>query len=93
MSRPKPVPTRPTWTKWSPRLTPTIRERNCPPVSVQAPMTTSWPARHLALVQVSLRPDRYGRVGLLGDDPLQRTAAGREQDGIAARVEVLDVAQ
>ena len=32
-------------------------------------------------------------VGLLGDDPLQRQLAGREQDGFAARVEVLDVAQ
>ena len=92
-SRPNPVPTRPTWMKWSPRLTPTIRERNCPPVSVQAPMTNSWPPRHLALVQVSLRPDRYGASACLETIPSSDMPAGRKKDGFAARVEVLDVAQ
>ena len=62
-------------------------------VVVQPPMTTSCPARHLALVQVSASAGAIGRVGLLRDDPLERQLAGGEQDGIAAGLEMLDVAQ
>ena len=44
--------------------------------SVQPPITTSWPARHLALVQ-SRCGRTVGRVEPLGDDALELHPAGR----------------
>ncbi len=54
----KPVPMRPTKASLSSRNTPPSSERNLPPVSVQPPSTTSCVGRHLALVQLSERPER-----------------------------------
>ena len=92
----KPVPTRPTVDQLGvlplPRCTPTSSERSFVPSWVQPPITTSWPARHLAFSQLSERGRFVGRVAALGDDALELHAAGRLQHGVARRLEMLDVA-
>ena len=60
--------------------------------SIQPPMTTSWPARHLAFVQVSLAAGAIGRIEPLRDDAFERQAAGGSQHGVAAGLEMLDEA-
>ena len=63
-----------------------------PASPVQPPITTSWPARHLAFAQVVAAAGPVGRVEPLGDDALQRpcgrpTAAPRRR-----RSRMVDVA-
>ena len=60
--------------------------------SLQPPITTSCPARHLALVQVVAAARPIGRVEPLGDDAFERQLAGRAQHRIAAGLEMLDKA-
>src|SRR6266513_5885716 len=65
----KPVPTRPMYTNSPFRYAPASSERRFCESPHQPPTTISCPPRHFALVQSSLRPERYGESARLEITP------------------------